>query len=455
MKKLFLIPGLLLSLCIVFQSCNMFPDPEEIDYQTELNLLLPHVQYVTGFFNGTDHNRFQLQWSQQLSGVRGVHLTVDRYNMLRTHTQEMWDVYYNTTFPNLSIIIQYANEIEAPAYRGLAKVLYVLNLGLMTDAFGDIPNQSAMNYHQGLPVTYDNQGDIYQHMVEQIDLAITDLNKAISDNSPKPGAQHDLIYGGDLRQWIKAANAIKLKYLMRMAHYNNEYQLVRLNINPANLFTGNQDDMEYVFYGNQQNLFFHYDNIVNNTRLGKFFVDLLIGNNDPRLPVFVKRRTSDNQYVGSAPGAALLNASFIGTKLASQYSPAMLMTYVEQKFIEAEVLLRAGEQSAADLAFESAVKASLQKFGVSNAAWEATHASIENVSLEQIITAKYVALFLNPEVWSDYRRTGFPQLTPYQNAETPQIPRRFLYPEREATQNTQNMPADVTVYTRMWWDVER
>lgn len=455
MKNIFLRLSLLLSLAFVFSSCDPFPDPPQPNYEEELQQLLPAVQYISGYFTGTDHSRFQLQWSQQLAGVRGLHLTVDTYNMQPVHTQETWDFYYLTTYPNINLIIQHSNEINAPAYRGIARVMLALNLGWITDAWGDAPNQLALNYFQGLFAGYDDQSDIYDFLMEQLDLAVVDLDQAMAGVSLKPGAQEDLIYGGDLQKWIKAAHALKLRFLMRIAHQQNNYELVRLNIFPPVLFSGNQDDMKYQFIDNQRNIFHYYETEVRNTRMGKFFVDKLLETNDPRLPVFVRRSTANNEYVGSAPGQANFNASFIGTQIVSQQSPAFFMTYVEQKFIEAEVLQRAGEQSAADLAFELGVKASLQKHGVSNPAWEAEHAEVENVSLEQIINAKYIALFLNPEVWSDFRRTGYPQLTPYQDAETLQIPRRFLYPATEISSNTQNVPPNVTIYTRMWWDVER
>lgn len=455
MKNKFLKLSLILALAFAFTSCNVFPEPEEPDYREELKVLLPSVQYISGYFNGTDHSRFQLQWSQQLAGVRGVHLAVDKYEMLSSHTQEMWELYFGTHYPNLSLIVQYANEIEAPAYRGIAKVLYLMNLALMTDAFGDIPNQYAITYSQGMGAQYDGQEDIYSYMMEQIDVAISDIDQAISGESPKPEPAEDLIYGGDLHKWHKAAHALKLRFLMRVAHRNNDYEMVRLNIFAPSLFAGNQDDMEYSFSGNQQNLFYLYDNEVRNTRIGKFFLDKLVNTNDPRLPVFIKKTSTTNEYVGSAPGEAKLDASFLGAQVAGQQTPATFITYVEQKFIEAEVQYRTGNQGLADLAFEQAVKASLQKYGVSNPAWEAEYASIQNVSLEQIINAKYVALFLNPEVWSDYRRTGYPQLTPYQEAETPAIPRRFLYPANELAYNTGNVPPNVTVFTRMWWDVAR
>ncbi len=447
--------SLIFALAVAFTSCDVFSDPEEPDYREELKVLLPSVQHISGYFNGTDHSRFQLQWSQQLAGVRGVHLAVDKYEMLPVHTQEMWELYFGTHFPSLSLIVQYANEIEAPAYRGIAKVLYLMNLALMTDAFGDIPNQYAISYSQGIGAQYDGQEDIYSYMLEQIDVAIADIDMAISGESPKPEPSEDLFYGGDLHKWHKAAHVLKLRFLMRIAHRNNDYELVRLNIFAPSLFAGNQDDLEYTFSGNQQNQFYVYDNMVRNTRIGNFFVEKLKETNDPRLPVFVKKTTSNNEYVGSAPGEAKLDASFIGSQLAGQQSPATLISYVEQKFIEAEVQYRTGNQALADLAFEEAVKASLQKYGVSNPEWEAEHASIQNVTLEQIINAKYLALFLNPEVWTDYRRTGFPALTPYAAAETPAIPRRFLYPANEQAYNTGNVPPNVTIYTNMWWDVAR
>jgi hypothetical protein len=286
--------------------------------------------------------------------------------------------------------------------------------------------------------------------------AIVDLNQGITGDTIKPGEDHDLIYGGDLQQWIRAAHAIRLRYTLRLAHQAGDYDMATASIVPENMLTSNQDDMEYYFTGNQVNPHYYYDNTVRNNRLGKYLVDRLKADNDPRLPVFVKKTITDNEYTGSAPGENNLNASLIGGNIASQQAPIALMTYVEQKFIEAEIYQRTGQQTLADEAFELAVKASLQKYNVSNPDWEAEHAEIENVSLQQIIEAKYVALFLNPEVFNDYRRTGFPQLSPYSlGTGTPQLPRRFIYPAAESLHNSPNVPPDITIFDRVWWDVER
>lgn len=448
--------SLILFLGIGLPSCNLFPDPEPPDYQGELESLLPATQYQIAYFSGTDHGRFQLQWTQQLAGVRSDNGAVDIYNMQGRTLNTSWNLYYKYIYPNLYGIALNADEVESKSYRAISKILLALNLGMMTDAWGDIPNTSALGYISGYYPDYDPQSDIYPYLLDLIDTALADLAEGISSDVVKPGADHDLIYGGDLQRWTRAAHTLRLRYLLRVAHQANEYDMLIPYFQAGNLFSGNQDDLEYSFPGaNQENPHYYFENTIRHTRMGKYFVDRLLATQDPRLPVFVKKSTETNQYVGSAPGENNFNASFIGSAMASQRSPVTLISYAELKFIEAEVYQRTGQQALADQAFELAVKASLQKYDVSNPAWEAEHAEIENVSLQQIIEAKYVALFLNPEVFSDYRRTGFPQLIPYQGAEVQQIPRRFIYPEDETMYNSIQIPQDVTIFDRVWWDVER
>lgn len=439
---------------IPLQSCDFFPEPQEPDPKAELELLLPNTQYLVAYLPGTDLGRFQLQWMQQLAGVRGSHLSVDRYNMHPEHNQEIWNLYYLNIYPNIRAMHTHATTLESPAYRGITRVLHALALGLMTDAWGDIPHTSAIDYSRGFLPPYEAQSSIYMYLHHQLTLARNELTQALTSQALKPGPSEDLIYGGNLEKWIRAANVIQLRYMLRLAHQTGSYEILTPLLSNS-LFTGNSDDMVYAFHSHQVNPHFFYDQQIRNTRMGSFLVELLRSTQDPRLPVFV-RRTADvhNQFLGSGPGEANFGASFIGTAIAAEKAPVSLITFVEQKFIMAEVFLRTGQQSLADQAFEMGVRASLQKYAVSNPAWETQHADISNVTLEQIITAKYIALFLNPEVWSDFRRTGFPRITPFNTGTvaTTQIPRRFVYPTVEVTHNAHNMPADITIFSRVWWD---
>ena len=109
----------------------------------------------------------------------------------------------------------------------------------------------------------------------------------------------------------------------------------------------------------------------------------------------------------------------------------------------------------AHAAFVAAVKASLARTGVSDADATAfmAQANVDPgataLTLENIMTQKYVAMYTQCESWTDWRRTGFPALTAVRGNE---VPRRFPYPQSERLYNTRNMPAGLTIFSRVWWD---
>ena len=71
--------------------------------------------------------------------------------------------------------------------------------------------------------------------------------------------------------------------------------------------------------------------------------------------------------------------------------------------------------------------------------------------LDQIMMQKYIAMFLHPEAWSDFRRSNVPALTPVTGSA---IPRRFMYPLSENSFNAPNVPAGANLFTpRLWWDL--
>jgi hypothetical protein len=124
----------------------------------------------------------------------------------------------------------------------------------------------------------------------------------------------------------------------------------------------------------------------------------------------------------------------------------------------------------AEEALQSAVRASLDKItgsAISQADkdnYVTRRASFAGAGsfaekLNVLISQKYLALFTQPEVWVDYRRTGFPVLTPAIGGATGfnpggGIPRRLPYPISEITYNAGNVPANVQSYEspRLWWD---
>lgn len=442
--KLLFIIGLIVS--ISFLGCNMFDSEDITTHEEEMKELLPYTQYLTAYWMGTDNARFPLQWMQQISGVRNLHLRVDKYELASSELNTVWNVYYQYIIPNLETIILHADDLDAIAYRGIANILKVYTSGMMTDAWGDIPYENPLTVRPA----YDNQEIILMQNLELLNQAISDLNQA---ENILPGTVEDPIFHGDLKKWEKAANLLKLRLHLKIANVNGNYESLIPILENQELPTGNQDNLVFHFEGGERvNPHYYFDTAIKNTRVGSFLLGKLEETNDPRLQVFVKKNIQD-AYEGSAPGEGQTAASNLGSALAGETSPVAMLSFAELKFIEAEVYLRANQQAKADLAYSQAVQASLEQYDITAPDWEEDHAQIENVSLEQIITGKYIALFLNPEVWSDYRRTGYPTLTPYEDS-SQGIPRRLLYPQDEFANNPNNVPQDVDIFSRIWWDVQ-
>ncbi len=456
-KKTLVLLAIGLGLMVYVTSCNVFDDDfEQPTPEEELQDRMPYAQYIIAYWQGLDMARYQLQWAQQLGGIRGIFNRIDTYAMESGDTDDIWYFYYSNIYIELKSIIAYAEESGSRAFRGIARILQAYCLGMMTDTWGDLPFSQANEYFAGTGFpAYDTQDIIYMEMFQLLEMGIADLRGADPAVGLFPGPDHDMIYGGDLDKWEKAANVIRLRYMLRMGNQGDDYSMALDNIQSRELFGSAHDDMVYHFDQslNQENPHHYFDENRRHTRVGAYFVNMLKEQNDPRLPYFVKDNINGN-YLGLEPGSINFNASFPAAAVASKDTPIKLISHTEQMFMEAEVYFRMGDQVQADMAFEEAVISSLRSFGIEDPEWEAEHASVENVTIEQIINAKYIALFLNPEVWSDYRRTGYPTLTPYGNDTLQGIPRRFLYPWREFNTNSDNVPHDVTLYTRMWWDVE-
>jgi hypothetical protein len=139
---------------------------------------------------------------------------------------------------------------------------------------------------------------------------------------------------------------------------------------------------------------------------------------------------------------------------SSYTSPIPIISYTEQKFLEAEALLATGSVAEAEDALAEAIEANMGQMGIDPADYAAYVAAYGNFAglgsdaerLERIITEKYYAMYAQGffEMWTDYRRTGYPDLDPIDggvNGSNPSgvIPRRWIYPNDEKFANTENV----------------
>ena len=130
-----------------------------------------------------------------------------------------------------------------------------------------------------------------------------------------------------------------------------------------------------------------------------------------------------------------------------------LLTYREMQFIIAETSSDDMEQHTA---YINGIRASFAEFGLgdSEADTYIAQAMIDpgagNLTMDHIMTQKYIAMFAEPEAHADWRRTGIPSLTPVAGSA---IPRRWHYPENEYLFNSSTPARDADLmFKRVDWD---
>ncbi|BFO64860.1 SusD/RagB family nutrient-binding outer membrane lipoprotein [Chryseobacterium sp. KCF3-3] len=404
--------------------------------------------------------------TQHTNGNLFQSLDFTNYFLTELDNETDWSNIYKTGVNLNQIIKQFGDKY--PYYSGMAKILLALNMGYATDVWGDIPFSEAFQGVNNFSPKYDSQQNVIAQIQSYLDSAITDLSKPESANLGLP-AKDDIFYGGDTGKWTKLAYAIKARYALRLTQREGSSAAALKALNYLkNSFTSKEDNLIAKFDGgNNQNLWFGFNNQRKGyMSMGKYFVDLLKSNSDPRLRYFAFNTDGkDNPsgiYLGSAPEDADTGASPIG-KFAvgintGSGSPSdgdptqslIIFSYSEIKFIEAEAQFRLGNTVGAQAALKAAVSASLiDVTGADNPVFATTASA--SVTLQNIITQKYSSLFTTMEPYNDWRRTGFPVLTANQNSQSKKIPLRLITPKAERTLNNNAVVvSDVSI--PVWWD---
>jgi len=305
------------------------------------------------------------------------------------------------------------------------------------------------------------------------------LKEAVAqmDNGASPAG--DIMFGGDLGQWRIFANTMRMVMALRLSEIDAT--------KGAAEFTAAMNDG--VISSNAENIAYSYladDNNDNpwqdafETRLdyciSATMEDKMSAMSDPRLAVYANEATATGTFVGmpygieEAAAGAIANASvsFLGDALREQTAPSYIYTYAQVLFSLAEAAHLgwiAGGEAAAAVYYNDAIKASWEQWGISTATL-ATYLAQASVAytpanaMDRIGTQKWISLYLNGyEAWAEWRRIGFPVLSPAPASLNPGgIPRRQAYPSFEATLNSTNYSAAVSrigtddLNQRVWWD---
>ena len=454
---------------------------------TQPNLILPAVQ--RDMMNMLVGETWSIGNTVMQHTAKNQFVNEDRY--LWGEINSIWNSVYDNMRDVNNILIQ-AEQNNLPNYKGVALILKSWMFSLATDAYGDIPYTEALSGKGGIFFPkYDTQESIYNGILSDLEEANVLLTGAL----PVSG---DLIYGGDVSSWRKLANSLRIRYLMRISDRRDvSADLSAIVNNPADfpVFTSNDDHAVYTYQAespNQFPLFTYRIGSFNEFRASKTLTDKLKATDDPRLYIFVRPTpateatptTADDQYVGIPNGMADVEAltynggpefqSRIGplffeqanTPLGIQVAKGVIMTYAELQFLLAEAAERSFISGNAATYYMNGINASFDFYGITPepsyfAQAEVAYTGSEEELLEKIGTQKWISLFFQGlEAWFDWKRTGYPSLTPaVDNQNDDKIPVRFIYPIIEQSLNADNRADAVArqgaddLNSRVWWDV--
>lgn len=398
----------------------------------------------------------------------------DRYIFANTDFQGFWTNLYSGSIVNLNEIIKLAKEENNSNYEGIALVLRSWNYCLLTDAFGDIPYSQSIQIQQYPTPAYDPQQEVYEGLLNDLDTAQSLLN------SNGDAVSGDIIYGGNINEWKKFDNSLRLRIALRIA--DREPDLAKTVIQHIanagnNYISSNADNAELVYQdAPNDNPLYELFLTRDDYRISKTIVDTLFKLNDPRLPIYAAptQDPTPQTYIGIPNGLLVGDASAMGFTKTSRpgsyflaaHAPAVIMSYAEVLFDRAEAAARGFTNENAATLYKAAITASLQQYNISQNDIDQYLAQQEvqydpNNFKKSIGVQKWIALFgQGLEAYAEWRRLGYPQLKPaVAGVLNGKMPLRFIYPGTEQSLNKKGYQQAISnqgpdlLTTRLWFDV--
>lgn len=446
-----------------------------------INQQLTSLTVNVGFLAGSDLNRFTSLLMQQYSGQTAGATTqtqfYEQYLITGNDQNNLWANIYAVILNDAENIIKVASATNNPHYSGVAKILKAYTYQLAVDTWGSIPYSESQQLVSNLKPKYDSDEVIYGELINLLDQGIAEVSAATSTISP---GTNSTIYPGAFsvtkNNWIKLANTLKLRIYLHYSEKDAAFAKSKIDalINSSvPLFSSNSDNFQMNFFdiANGRNPIDQFEtnrigNLVANAKL----VDMMNLKSDPRRQFyFTQFPAGSGKYVGAVAGAPAAPNNYSkfhtylrGPLVGAVYSgtaPIRMLTFAEYNFIRAEAALRFSSPGDAQTFYQAGIRASMENAGVAASditSYLATNGTLTGSNaqkLEQIINEKYVANYgIVSEVWSDWRRTGFPVLSLPSNAVISFIPRSLFYPQSEIDLNPENVKQKADMNFRVFWD---
>lgn len=506
---------------LVLHFCSCERGFEEINVNPVLGSTIdPTYQLVRAEIIGFDIVHYEgciVQQAQNLLG--GASEAGNRNTYADGHSSGQFNSLYGTQIQNL---VDAINTVKNDPYRSnlynMARILKAYCFQLLVDRYGDVPYEDAgLGYISGINFPeYNDQQDIYDDIEKELKEAVDALDA--SKDQVK-----ELYFNGDISKWKKFGNSLLLRVGMRYTKLDEvkAKSIVETATDPARggVMSSNNDNVVLKCNTTQTNSSNNF--IYGSTRyiwhLGRPFVDFLKNNNDPRLQHIAALypnpssstspgtpNTNPADQIGCPYGYTDVNVvneplypGKIGSAFKySQFNRSTLgrvdswiyyVTYAQTQLLLAEARYR-GYITTGEVKdyYEAGIRGHMTQLDIWGSSGSVSPITVaeqdayllqpeiafnNTYALKQINEQYWVAcLMIWPEAWANFRRSGYPQLSPINfPGEDPYVAistggdgfiHRLQYSLKEWSVNTQNvqeakdrMGGD-NMGIRIFWDVE-
>ncbi|WP_178987593.1 SusD/RagB family nutrient-binding outer membrane lipoprotein [Winogradskyella schleiferi] len=478
MKKIIyiLIGFTLITSCEKELDINRDPDaiaPSQLALNVELPASITGIAGAQGAPYALIGGFWSQYWTQ--SNAANQYRLLDNYNLGTTDGIQSgaWNAMYDGLL-DVRNVKNNAAAAENWNYYLIATVLEAYGSQLLTDFYGAIPYSQA-NDQEFLQPIFDSGPDVYDLMIADLDDALSrNLN---ASNGLVPGAD-DLVFGGDMSNWVKFANTLKLKIYLRQTEARPGVASAGISamINSGTQFLDTDAALTgFTDAPNLSNPLFESDrrqlNVGTNLRASTTMYSFLDTNGDERLSEFYGAGNPLNQ--GDFNNTEIDPTSISVVNL-SPTTPVYFISWEESLFLQAEAMVRYNGGSGAEDLYNAAVQESFNKWGidgstyVNGGVYDYAGGSME-AQIEDIITQKWVASFPGngAEAFFEWHRTGYPNTSSVAQDDVAYVPgeivysiegttggvfpQRIEYPNTELSRNS-NAPELESITSPIWWN---
>lgn len=444
---------------------------------SSVNYVLPAAMGSSAYVIGGWYQILGGMWAQHWTQSTGAqqYRNIDAYDIQTTDFDgRQYGELYTGALNDYEYVRKVASAEGNWTYYLIATLMQAYTYQVLADLYDNIPFDESLEGDKGLFLPKFNTGqEVYDRLISRIDEA---MGKDFTLSSNKLPGSDDLVFGGDINQWIRFGNTLKLKIYLRQVYarptvaengikalYNANAEFLTTDA-AMTQFTDEQDRRNPV-YETEVDRFGNINLAASNTLL-----NFLATNTDPRLDLIYNTPRKGGPHVGLDQGDYMntnyTNAGFLSQPALNALDPVYFFTAAESYFLQAEAVAKGWGTGNDKTLYETGVTAAFDRLGapdvdsflLAGKPYEYPTGTFEN-KLKAIIVQKWVSManIQGLEAFFEQNRTHYPDFfTISVNTKwgPTQFPKRLLYPDSEATRNPSNTPTLKRVYEAVWWDMK-